>query len=337
MQRSKTLISQALATLKGNMDRTGDPLGFKGVYWNGWARGLGLPDSGETVLLTARMYQMLPFVAQATEMSAAARPLLPLLAVNAFSKMALMAGDLVGEPLLRLKAKAETEIRSRGNLALQGISCALKVAGCQPAYLYDTEPYSGALLFDLGLDAEIAPHVRLVYRTLKGRGVKTVITVDPHTTYMMREVFPRYISNYDLGVVHYLDLLASSSRPLEATPGNTLPEEFVIHDSCVMTRDLGIVAQTRKVAAGMGFRILEPENAKGNTACCGGPVEYAFGDLSSAISGIRIRELAGVCRDVLVTCPICLINLMKYENDLGIRVWDMGELLLGARAGTCTP
>jgi len=29
MQRSKSLISQALSTLKGNMERTGDPLGFK--------------------------------------------------------------------------------------------------------------------------------------------------------------------------------------------------------------------------------------------------------------------------------------------------------------------
>jgi Fe-S oxidoreductase len=59
-------------------------------------------------------------------------------------------------------------------------------------------------------------------------------------------------------------------------------------------------------------------------------VEYAFADLSEKISGIRIQELANVCKNILVMCPICLINLSKYEQELGIKVWDVGELLHSA-------
>ncbi|MCK5723688.1 MAG: hypothetical protein KAI84_14235, partial [Gammaproteobacteria bacterium] len=70
MKRSKTLITQALSTLKGNIERTGDPLGFRHTYWTEWANGLGLPKGGKTVLLTARMYQMLPYVIQTTDMVA---------------------------------------------------------------------------------------------------------------------------------------------------------------------------------------------------------------------------------------------------------------------------
>ncbi|MBN2032563.1 MAG: (Fe-S)-binding protein, partial [Deltaproteobacteria bacterium] len=73
--------------------------------------------------------------------------------------------------------------------------------------------------------------------------------------------------------------------------------------------------------------VVEPENTGINTACCGGPVEYAYRDLSSSISFIRGGELSRFCRDVLVTCPICMINLMKHEKELGIRVWDMGEIM----------
>ena len=333
MQRSKALISQALSTLKGNMERTGDPLGFKKDYWSGWANGLNLSREGETVLLTARMYQMLPYVIQATEMVASAKPILPLLSIKAFAKMFEKAGSLAGETLLRLKAKGAREVKHKGENVLKGIVSALGEVGEHPAYLYEAEPYSGVLLYDLGLEKHIAPHVKKVYQQLKSSGVRKVITVDPHTTFMLREVFPVYISNYDLEVVHYLELLSGKSENLKAPAGEKFPKEFVMHDSCVMTRDLGIVEQARQTAAGLGITLLEPENTKQDTACCGGPVEYAYADLSGKISNIRIRELADVCKNILVTCPICLINLMKYEKKLGIKVWDMGELLFTACKG----
>ena len=109
-----------------------------------------------------------------------------------------------------------------------------------------------------------------------------------------------------------------------------IPTAYVVHDPCVMTRDLGIVDEARKVLKALGLQQLEPENTKMDTACCGGPVEYAFAELSHKISHLRIEELSGISRNILVSCPICLINLSKYEQELGIRVWDMGELLLQA-------
>jgi Fe-S oxidoreductase len=330
MQRSKSLIYQALTTLKRNMERTGDPLGFKNNYWTGWTETLNLPRQGETVLLTARMYQMLPYVIQATEMVASVKPILPILSVKAFSKMFEMAGSVAGEAVLRLKAKGAQDLKNKGKNALQGISAALNNAGEHPAYLYEAEPYSGVLLYDLGLEQYIAAHVTKVYRQLQSRGVKKVITVDPHTTFMLKEVFPAYISNYDLQVTHYLELLPRKIEDFKIPADSIFPKEFVMHDSCVMTRDLGIIDQARKVAAGLGITLLEPENTKQNTACCGGPVEYAYADLSAKISNIRIKELAAVCKNILVACPICLINLMKYEKKMDIKVWDMGELLFAA-------
>lgn len=327
MQHSKILISQALATLKDNMDRTGDPLGFKKSYWTGWAHGKNMPRRGATVLLTARMYQMLPYVIQETELVDSARPLLPLLSVKAFAKMAAMGNAMAGETIVRLKARSAKDIQIKGDTALAGILSALRRAGQEPAYLYENEPYSGVLLYDLGLEAEIAPHVRKVYQQLKNRGVRQVITVDPHTTYMLREVYPKYILNYDLQVKHYLEYLAESTENVTDPKPSELPDDFILHDSCVMTRDLDIIEQAREVTQRLGIKLLEPENNRQNTACCGGPVEYAYGDLSCKISKIRIQELAAVSKNIVVTCPICLINFSKYEKELGIRVWDMGELL----------
>ena len=327
MRSSKVLVAQALRTIAGNLERTGDPLGLKTVYWTRWIKGAALPRRGSTLLYTARMYQMLPFVVSATEMAAAAQPVVPALAVDALARMAEMAGAVAADPLLRLHARGEREIRRRGEAALQGMVAALTAGGIRPAYLWQKEPYSGVLLHDLGLDEEVAPIARGVYRTLKATGARTVVATDPHTTFMLRQVYPRFVHGFDLDVRHYLEVLANSEMPQRRTPAPGLPEKIVLHDSCVMTRDLDIVAPARTVLRRLGVTVVEPENCAKNTACCGGPVEYAFADLSHSISCIRAKELAGACKDVLVTCPICLINLMKHEEALGIRVWDMGELL----------
>ncbi|BBO68472.1 cysteine-rich domain protein [Desulfosarcina alkanivorans] len=327
MRNSKVLISQALNTIRGNLERTGDPLGLKNAYWTRWAGGLGLPARGAALLYTARMYQMLPYVVQTTEMAAAAQPLLPMLSVKAFAKMAEMAGAIAADPIIRLGARREGDVRERSESALKGIVAALKRAGTPPAYLHENELYSGVLLYDLGLEEAVVPIAREVYRTLNASGSQTVVTVDPHTTFMLRKIYPRYIPGFNLNVRHYLEVLAQTETIFPAIRPDGIPERIVLHDSCVMTRDLGVVEPARTVLSRMGVEVVEPENNRVNTACCGGPVEYAYADLSRSISCIRARELAGRCRDVLVACPICLINLMKHEKDLSIRVWDMGELL----------
>jgi Fe-S oxidoreductase len=327
MQNSKVLISQALNTIQGNMERTGDPLGLKLPYWTKWADGLRFPSRGNELLYTARMYQMLPFVVQATEMAAGAMPLVPALSVRAFAKMAQMAGAMATEPLLRLGARRATDLRRRTENALKGIAAALDRAGIHPAYLYEEEPYSGVLLYDLGMEDAVGPIARQVFSRLSSSRARTVITVDPHTTFMLKQVYPQFLTSFNLDVRHYLQVLAAADIGTPAAPGSDLPRQVAIHDSCVMTRDLSIIEPARRVLAKMGIEVAEPENTGKDTACCGGPVEYAYADLSRSISGIRARELAGTCKDVLVTCPICLINLMKHEKALGIRVWDMGEIL----------
>jgi Fe-S oxidoreductase len=306
------------------MERTGDPLGFKGIYWTEWAEGLGLSKEGRTLLLTARMYQMLPYVIHATNLVTTARPFLSTRGLDMFLAM---GNRLAGEKVIRSKARGENEIKDKGEKVLRGIVAGLQAVGQRPAYLYEAEPYSGVLLYDLGLEEDIAPHINRVYDLLKDRGVEEVITVDPHTTFMLKEIYPRYIKDFDIKVKHYLEFLSQETGLFREAGGENLPQRFVIHDSCVMTRDLGIVEEARKILENLGIKLCEPESTKKDTACCGGPVEYAFSDLSHQISSLRISELAGVDNNVLVTCPICLINLSRYERQWGIRVWDMGEVL----------
>jgi Fe-S oxidoreductase len=216
---------------------------------------------------------------------------------------------------------------------LIGIGRALQQTGCYPAFLYENEPYSGALLHDLGMEDPLKTQIDAVYKILSENGTKEILTVDPHTTHMLKDIYPQHIGQFKLAVCHYLERLTQNGNMLKASADRLPMTELVIHDSCVMTRNLGIIEQTRTILQQLGIKVIEANNNRLNTACCGGPVEYAFGGLSEQVSKIRINELASFSKDILVTCPICLINFMKYEERSNIRVWDMGEILFMALTG----
>jgi len=325
--KAKALISRLLLPLTDNIKRTGDPLGIKANYWAEWAKELNLPKAGETLVFSARMYQMLPYISQTTDLLA--------LTQGIFSKKVLgdiarKGSSIVGEKAIMWKARKEENLKSRGKKVLSGIVKALSAIGYKPAYLYEDEPYSGALLYDLGIDEYLPTYINQVYNLLKEHGVKEVIGVDPHTVYMLKEIYPKYVKNYDLKVQHYLDILVDRVDELKKVQKRKLEEKFVIHDSCVMARDLGITEPPRKVLESLGIKVLEPENTKLNTVCCGGPIEYAFPHMTDKVCRMRTNELAEVSTNIAVACPICLLNLSSLEQETGAKVSDIGELLFEA-------
>jgi len=324
MKRSKKFISEVLSTLKENIVHTGDPLGMKKVYWTEWAKDMDLPRTGETIILTARMYQMLPYIIQVTDLVASARPFLSRKGLEGFVNI---GNRLMGDKIIRFKALGSRDLKSKSKKILKGIASALIAVGQRPAYLYEDEPYSGVLLYDLGLDEHIEGHIKKIYELLKAHGVKRVIGVDPHTVFMLSKVFPRYIKDYDIEVRHYLEILSGNSEALKGNPKKEIREDFVIHDSCYMARELGIIDQVRGVLEGIGIVVREPENTKLDTDCCGGPIEYAFRDLTEKVSSGRAKELSSTSKNIIVECPICLINLNKYESEMDMKVWDVGEIL----------
>ena len=76
--------------------------------------------------------------------------------------------------------------------------------------------YSGILLYDLGDQEGFAAHARFVARTLKLHGVKKIITVDPHTTYALKELYPKYTGESFRGAAIFQPAY-SSARPAAAT------------------------------------------------------------------------------------------------------------------------
>ena len=202
----------------------------------------------------------------------------------------------------------------------------LRDAGVEFGCLYEDDLYSGALAHDLGLDEIVAAHARRVHAVLRRHGVRTVITIDPHTTNMLRSVYPQLVEGYDVEVQSYLEVLAARNGHAAAADGG----EIVLHDSCVFARYEDVVEEPRTLLERTGATVLEPENAGRLTWCCGGPAESLYPEKALATAQKRVAELRAVGPQAVTMCPLCLVNLTKAaEGTMSFR--DISEVLLEAR------
>lgn len=309
-------IKSTLGILADNLRKRGSALPLSKRARSAWAQGLNLPRGGETVLYTGQMWQMVP-------------------AINAMSHQLAKyeharSGWLFGfarsmNKLVNLTpflARTTSKDRQEYNDRLRNIARLLTAAGVQFGYLYEDDLYAGALAHDEGLDAAFARHATRVYRTLKANGVKRVITVDPHTTNMLRTNFPKIVPGFDIGVRSYLEVLGEA----RLRPVRKLNRTATIHDSCVYARYEGVLEQPRRLLADGGLTLSEPELSGKLTFCCGGPLETLFPGKSAEIARQRIGQLGAVDHQVVTACPLCLANLRRVAPP-EVHVQDISDLL----------
>jgi Fe-S oxidoreductase len=220
---------------------------------------------------------------------------------------------------------AGPEAQAAYNRPLRNIARLLKYAGVDFGYLYEKDLYSGALVYDEGLDDVFISHARLIYSLLKNSNVKNIITVDPHTTNMLRSIYPGVIQAFDIQVKSYLEVLAE--RKLQSV--KKLDLDVTIHDSCIYARQEGVVDQPRSLLKHGGIRIQKAELSGKLAYCCGGPLESLFPARSTEIAKKRIAQLSDCAPEIVTSCPLCLANLKRVAPET-IKIRDISDYLVEA-------
>jgi Fe-S oxidoreductase len=268
-----------------------------------WTEGLGLPRGGETVLYTGLMYQLIPYI-------------------EGLVKAEMKMGDSwmgkytgLGRRVNRFinvsafMARPTAQERAVYDQVPINVVHLLRAAGVQFGALYEDDLYSGALAYDLGLDEVVEEHAKKVHAVFKKHGVKTVITIDPHTTTMLRSTYPKILKGYDVEVKSYIEVLAEQGLGNNGHPVRQIDGEVVLHDSCVFARYEGVVDEPRELLAAAGLTLREPENTGRQTWCCGGPVESLYPAKAAANAEKRVAQLRGAAPDAVTMCPMCFVNL----------------------------
>ncbi|MET1101057.1 MAG: (Fe-S)-binding protein [Pyrodictiaceae archaeon] len=319
-------LADLLSMIAENTRRTGLPLPAPKEAMYSWARELGIPGEGEVYLYTGGLYQLVPYI------NSLVRQLEGLEGRRVTGRLALKLAKAVSRVLdLSKIARPDPSEVEYSNSVLRAVTKLLRAAGVSYAYLYEDDGYSGILLYDLGLVEEFSRHAQNVYSRLRNRGVRKIITIDPHTTYALRQLYPKYIDGFDIEVTNYLELLAEKLDKGELVFSRRDRGELVIHDPCYYARFEEILDEPRRLLQAAGYKVREPRRTRKLTYCCGGPVEAISPSLSKRIAETRVEELREYSTRIVTLCPICYANLTRVAK--GVEIRDIALYLLDALEG----
>lgn len=279
-----------------------NPLGA-GKRSSQWSQGITFDPGAEFLLYTGNMYQVVPYTKSINRMRKRFGKRLS----KFFAKTITYFPRLIWIASRFRNKKLENKMYG----TLQNIVQLLQRSGVHLHYLGVNEPYPGTFLYDLGYLKEFREYAQKVYRILKSTGIKKIVTVDPHTYDLLKNVFPEYIQDFDLEVFHYLDLLNGLSFQKR-------DEKITFHEPCHFVlrepkyqKALELLQETSDVRL--------PPRSGNRTRCCGGPDELTFPDIAEKTSIKRYEELKSTGADIIVTaCPICFVNISKGKNTVEI-------------------
>ncbi|ADY00752.1 Fe-S oxidoreductase [Vulcanisaeta moutnovskia 768-28] len=281
---------------------------------NKWREGLAFDSDSGTVLYTSCLYQLAPVIERAvTELER-----FGVTKGGVLARFAAVGTKVFGKALLR----PSDEELNRANVIVKNIYNTLRALGIKFRVL-DNEPYSGALLYELGFVNDFADYAKSVYKIFRDNNVNEVITIDPHTQHTLEKLYPKYVPEFNIKIRSYLDYL---------DPGRVRVKlgEFAIHDSCLYARYLNKYDLIRGLFRGKADVKEDPVITGRDTShCCGGPIESTYPEIAGKVASNRVKELARLSRNVIVQCPICYVNLRRGVKLSGVEVnlYDIAEAI----------
>jgi len=299
---------EIIGLIAGNLQKSRNPFGVSNSVLNGWWRDIPLRREGEAMLFTGLMYQSIPYIQRMTDQLARFE--------DTFWARFLSLGRYVPvfAASLAFRFMAPAGDKKKFNGIVRDIHRVLIRSNVDFFYRPELDFYSGILLYDLGDVDGFARHARFVASTLKAKGIRKLITVDPHTTYAMKVLYPEYTGE-SFEVSTYFERL-----DLKVKNGG---QRVALHDPCFYGRYLELSDVPVKVLHNLGIETVPVRNSGKFTHCCGGPAESISPRLTEEVLGRRVEELKASGAPVVAMCPICLGNLLRA----GVPAEDLSTLV----------
>ena len=300
--------------IAANVRKAHNPFGVSSSVINTWWRDVPLERDGDAMLFTGLMYQSAPYIERATEYLARFED-------TSRARYVRYGKHVPGYVTnLGFKYLASGQEKRKSCDIIRGIHKILVKSKVDFFYSPELDHYSGVLLYDLGDEEGFARHAVFVSKLLRERGVRKLITVDPHTTYAMKVLYPRYTKE-TFEVKTYFEL--ADLRGCKAARECSDTHRVTLHDPCFYGRYLELSDVPQKVLQQLGIECVAVRNSGKLTHCCGGPAESISPKLTTEVLGRRIEELEAAGNPIIAMCPICLGNLRRA----GVQAEDLSTLM----------
>jgi len=321
--------------IKGNVLEKGNIVGVAEKK-AAWAKKLNLREKAEYTFFAGCGYQ---FMKYAEGMTSAAKGMEKLgISVDKSIGINIGAGKIfkkVGIDLHTITAKITSAAKEDLYTGiLESTVDVLKKLGIDLCYMYEDEPCCGSPLYYAGFMDDYVENAKKNCDLFRSSGVKRIIGLIPACTASLRDLYPKYIEDYDLEVYHFAEIVAQRLKETGIKP--KLKESITVtyHDPCQLSRYLEVIKEPREILNSIeGLELVEPdpEQCKQWSTCCGGGgLEASQPGLAERLGLRRAEELLETGASVIVShCPACVMQLKKSVARLkaDVKVMDLVEIL----------
>lgn len=292
--------------ISDNLDRTGTSIGIEKELLTGWREELSrdIEGEGDVYLFTGLMYQQAPYLMKISQY----------LKASSNSEEVL---DFVFKKVGSQKVEAP-----KNRYLVESIFTILKELEIKFSYSRELDRATGIILYRFGADDELKRYATRVSNSLESANIHRLLTIDPYTTFAMREIYPK-LTDFKVEVINYLELISDKLDEGELNEETSKMGTATIHDPCIYTRYMDIIDEPREILSKIGVESQEVENSRKQTYCCGGPISLFDPSLSDDVARKRANQLKKTDAAPITMCPICL---SKFEN-LGYSVNDISILI----------
>ena len=217
----------------------------------------------------------------------------------------------------------------KGGIALLKL---LQHAGVSYGSLGTKESCCGDMVDKIGAADVVTELQRSNTEMFKSGGVKKILTISPHC---MNTFKNDYQGLKGIATEHYTELLDRLIHEGGIKPGGRVEAKVTYHDPCYLGRHGGIYDAPRRILGAIpGIELLEMQNSKERSFCCGGGGGGQWNEAGKdSLGEIRVKEALGTGAAIIATaCPYCIRMLNDAIVKLGagkkIHVQDITELLL---------
>lgn len=294
--------------IASNVRKTRNPFGVSNSVINTWWKSVSFRRHGDAMLFTGLMYQSIPYIEKTTASLARYEDT----SIARYVRYGRMVPPFLVS--LGFRFLVSKKDKKKFNGIVNSIRQVLIKSNADFFYRPELDFYSGILLHDLGDSPGFARHAAFVSRRLKENGVRKLITIDPHTTYAMKVLYPQ-VTGESFEVQTWFECV--NIRDQNASGRVTL------HDPCFYGRYLGLSDIPYRILEKLGIDCVRPRNSGEFTNCCGGPAESVSPRLTTEVLGRRVEELNSAGAPVIAMCPICLGNLLRA----GVPVEDFSTFI----------
>jgi Fe-S oxidoreductase/nitrate reductase gamma subunit len=222
----------------------------------------------------------------------------------------------------------------RGQKIVRAIVQLLQTAGVSFAILGKEEKCTGDAARRAGNEMLFQQLATENIETLKGYGVKKIITHCPHCANTFANDYRQM--GFEVEVLHHTQILDRLVKEGRLRPVGKIEAEVAYHDSCYLGRYGGVYEPPRDLLRAIpGVTVKEMERHGPQSMCCGagGARMWMEEHEGTRINIERSRQaLATGAGTVATNCPFCMTMMsdgVAAEDQTGaVKVLDVAEMLL---------